>query len=176
MLIDDLNQIIGTWTSELEKYNFAQLCAKPTPESWSLGQVYMHLMYDTTFYVYQINTCLSTNDYASEEASEAAKEMFLRNEFPDEVIEGAPDNIHIPQPESAAYLKAGLIKLKNELNVLAKFISTTSFKGKTKHPGLGYFGASEWLQLADMHFRHHLRQKKRIDDFLKNAAKTGQVL
>jgi hypothetical protein len=46
-------------------------------------------------------------------------------------------------------------------------ITESPFGGKTKHPGLGYFSAHEWLQFADMHFRHHLRQKKRIDDFLE---------
>jgi hypothetical protein len=49
-----------------------------------------------------------------------------------------------------------------------KIISKTLFKGKTKHPGLNYFTAKEWLQFAGMHLRHHLKQKKRIDDFLKN--------
>ena len=27
--------------------------------------------------------------------------------------------------------------------------------GKTKHPGLNYFTAKEWLQFAEMHLRHH---------------------
>ncbi|HEV9036934.1 MAG TPA: hypothetical protein VGQ51_09945 [Puia sp.] len=35
--------------------------------------------------------------------------------------------------------------------------------GKTRHPGLHYFNSLEWLQFAEMHMRHHFRQKKRID-------------
>jgi hypothetical protein len=53
------------------------------------------------------------------------------------------------------------------MNTVATLISESQFNGKTKHPGLGYFSAKEWLQFANMHFRHHLRQKKRIDVFLK---------
>ena len=49
-------------------------------------------------------------------------------------------------------------------------MTARKYKGKTKHPGLGYFSAEEWLQFAEMHFRHHLRQKKRIDEFLKMDA------
>lgn len=60
-----------------------------------------------------------------------------------------------------------LTNLKDEINKVEILISKSSFKGKTKHPGLGYFNASEWLRFAEMHFRHHLKQKKRIDDFLK---------
>ena len=59
-----------------------------------------------------------------------------------------------------------LLKLKDELNKAAALVSTRSGKGKTKHPGLHYFTAREWLQFADMHMRHHLRQKKRIEEFL----------
>jgi hypothetical protein len=39
--------------------------------------------------------------------------------------------------------------------------------GKTKHPGSNYFTAKEWLQFAEIHLRHHLKQKKRIDDFFE---------
>jgi hypothetical protein len=38
---------------------------------------------------------------------------------------------------------------------------------ETQHPGLYHFSANEWYQFAEMHFRHHVRQKKRIDDYLK---------
>lgn len=53
------------------------------------------------------------------------------------------------------------------MNNVEMLISKSPFKGKTKHPGLDYFSAIEWLQFAEMHLRHHLRQKKRIDHFLK---------
>jgi len=43
----------------------------------------------------------------------------------------------------------------------------SSFHGKSKHPGLGFFSASEWFQFAEMHLRHHLKQKERIDRFLQ---------
>ena len=53
------------------------------------------------------------------------------------------------------------------MNDKALVMNGTVFNGKAKHPGLNYLNASEWLQFADMHMRHHLRQKKRIDDFLR---------
>jgi hypothetical protein len=46
-------------------------------------------------------------------------------------------------------------------------ILKSPFHGKTKHPGLGFFNANEWLQFAEMHLRHHLKQKERIEEFLK---------
>jgi len=55
------------------------------------------------------------------------------------------------------------------MNALAALIPASDFKGKTKHPGLLYFNAGEWLQFATIHLRHHLRQKKRIDTLLQQA-------
>jgi hypothetical protein len=106
-------------------------------------------------------------DHVAEEASPAAQTMFRNNAFPDMVIEGAPSNAYIMQPESKEQLVKDLLNLKEEMNRVGALISQTIALGKTKHPGLGYFSAEEWLQFAGMHFRHHLRQKKRIDAFLK---------
>ncbi|MEO6454494.1 MAG: DinB family protein, partial [Ginsengibacter sp.] len=90
MLIEDFNHTIDVWIKELEQYDLTQLCAKPSPNNWSLGQLYMHLIDDTNYYFEQIKICLFTNDNVSEQVSPAAKTMFLNNSFPDELIEGAP--------------------------------------------------------------------------------------
>lgn len=166
MLPGHAEHIINTWINELANYSFVQLCTKP-PGSWSLGQVYMHLVTDTDFYIQQAKACWNSIDHFAEEASPGAKTMFLNDDFPDVIIEGAPSNAYIPQPESKAQLMKDLLNLKEEMNRVGVLISHTTVKGKTKHPGLGYFSAQEWLQFAGMHFRHHLRQKKRIDAFLK---------
>lgn len=166
MVIDDFNRTIDIWIEDLKQYDFTRLCAKPSPDSWSLGQMYNHLIADTKFYIQQMKICLSNNDHAAEEASVNAKIMFLNNDFPDVSLEGSPDNINIPQPDNKQELINDLINLKEEMNDVAALLSKSPFVGKTKHPGLNYFNASEWLQFADMHFRHHARQKKRIENFL----------
>jgi hypothetical protein len=169
-LLENFNRTISIWIRELDQYTFLQLCAKPSPDRWSLGQMYIHLISDCKYYIEQIKICVATHDHATDEASPNAKTMFLNNDFPDEVLEGSPDNAYIPQPHSKEQLINDLIKLKTDMNHAAIMISESPFDGKTKHPGLNYFSANEWLQFADMHFRHHLRQKKRIDDFLKMRA------
>jgi hypothetical protein len=169
MLVEDFNHTIDIWIKELKRYNFAQLCTKPSPETWSLGQVYVHLIGVTNYFIKQVEICLSTDDNAGEEASAAAKTMFLNNDFPDKMLDGPPSNAHTGQPDSEEQLMSGLMNLKEKVTNIGVLRSKSQFKGKTKHPGLSYFNAQEWLQFAEMHFRHHLRQKKRIDDFLKNT-------
>ncbi len=170
MLAEDFNHTIDIWITALDQYSFGQLCIQPSPGSWSLGQVYIHLLNATGYFITQAKTCLSNNDHLTEETSPAAKAMFLRNDLPDTIIEGPPSNALTTQPHSKEQLITGLMHLKDEFTVVVALISASPFKGKTKHFGLHYFNAQDWLQFAEMHLRHHLRQKKRIDDYLKTAA------
>jgi hypothetical protein len=169
VLIEDFKHTTDIWLQALAQYNFVQLCTKPSPGSWSLGQVYMHLLETTNYFIKQVIICSSTNNHAAEAATDAARIMFLHNSFPDKLLDGPPTNALTPQPANKEQLTRGLMNLKDEIRNVEMLISNSLFKGKTKHPGLGYFNAYEWLQFAEMHFRHHLRQKKRIEDFLKTG-------
>jgi len=164
----DFNKTLDTWITGLEQYSFTQLSAKPSPTGWSLGQLYMHLIESTRFFIKQVHISASANDNSNEEAFADAKTMFRNNDFPDLLLEGPPSNAATPQPVSKDQLVAELTELKDEIKKAERLVSETQFKGKTRHFGLGYFTANEWMQFAEMHFRHHLRQKKRLDDFLKN--------
>jgi DinB superfamily len=167
MLIEDFNHTLDWWIKDLEQYSFDQLCAKPSATSWSPGQLYMHLINATRYFIKQIHICISTNDNEKEEMFANAKTMFRNNDFPDEILDGPPSNAVTQQPAAKKQLISGLLQLKDEINNAASLVFKSQFKGKTKHGGLGYFSANEWLQFAEMHFRHHLRQKKRLDGFLK---------
>ena len=164
---EDTGHAIDLWITALEQYDLLQLCTKPAPDSWSLGQVYMHLIEQAGYYLEQIKICLSREEYVLEEMSPDAKKMFRANAFPDALIEGPPTNATTPQPVSKEAIMRALLDLKKEFSRMKILIAQNPLQGKTKHPGLHYFSAADWFQFADMHFRHHFRQKKRIDDFLK---------
>jgi DinB superfamily len=168
MIVKDFNRTLDSWINGLQSINFVQLCTKPSSNSWSLGQVSMHLLESTYYYLDQARACASSDDHVQEEMSPEAKIMFRNNAFPDEIIEGPPSNAATPQPTNKEELLSDLLKLKTEINQVAQLISSSSCKGKEKHPGLNYFDAREWLQFAEMHFRHHVKQKERINEFLKS--------
>jgi hypothetical protein len=167
MAIETFNHTIILWIAGLDDYSHEQLQTKPAPEKWSIGQVYLHLIQDTRFYLEQIQQCLSREAHGEEAAAPAAQTMFLNNKFPDIAIVGASEHASMPQPASKEQLRAALTLLKMEMEQAAEFISSNQPKSKSKHPGLGYFSAEEWLQFAEMHFQHHLKQKKEIDNYLK---------
>ncbi|HET9826351.1 MAG TPA: DinB family protein [Chitinophagaceae bacterium] len=163
----DFDQIINLWLENLDQYDFIQLLAKPSATSWSMGQLYMHLIQSTHFFIKQVRISTSNNENINLEAFAAAREMFSNNELPDTFLEGPPSNAITPQPVSKEDLRSELLTLKEEIKTAEVIVSQSQFTGKTRHFGLGYFTAQEWLQFAEMHLRHHLRQKKRLDEFLK---------
>lgn len=167
-----LDEMIQYYINELEHYSLHEICLKPSADGWSIGQLCLHLINDTRFYLEQIKICSTTNEHANEEASSVAKKMFEDDCLPDEDMEGSAENANIPQPGGKLELIAELNHLKEEVDAAAKLISNTGCVGKTRHPGLQYFSANEWLQFAEMHFRHHLRQKKKIDSFLAEVRKS----
>ena len=103
------------------------------------------------------------------EMTTEGKQMFRNNSFPDKRLLGGPSNSKMPQPVNKEELVEEFMDLRRAMNEAALLMKETVHNGKAKHPGLGYLNASEWLQFADMHMRHHLRQKKRVDEFLMSS-------
>ena len=168
MTIIQLNRTIDTWINALSDYNLETLQEKIQKDSWSLGQVYNHILDDTNYYIEQIELCLTHNENQLGEMTEFAITLFLKGEFPDIKIKGdSSASKAIPQPSSKANLINQMIKLKIRLNSIWIEVINGETVGKTKHPGLGYFSAQDWLKFSEIHMRHHLRQKGRIDDALK---------
>lgn len=162
ILLEQFNQTITYYFKALDHYTLEQLCAQPHPDRWSLGQMYRHIIDDTAWFIDQIKTCLISTDNADKSMHEDARAMLDANAFPDIMLNGPATNTNIPQPKSHDELRQGLLSIQNQVNSL----NFNAPSGKTLHPGLLYFNATEWLQFADMHMRHHLRQKQRLDHYL----------
>ncbi len=163
-------KVASIWKSELENYSEEQFTRKPSLESWSIGQVYEHLVNGAlNFHVKQIELCLINDENKQEKKTFIGKLMFFMNSFPPIRIKVPPSPAYTPkQPENKGKIGAGMRLLQKKLQDLSAEIDNAVHFGKTKHPNLGYLGAKEWYQLIVMHFRHHFLQKKRIDLFLKD--------
>ena len=163
------HQTLDKWIDELHHYSYDQLCLQPGPARWSLGQVYAHLIEETDFYFQQSRMCLNHNVNASGKMSSEAESWFKNNSYPNQKLQGPPD-LPVPhQPESKEQLQQELRSVKIAADLLAKELSLNTGNGKTKHPGHDYFSAGEWFQFAEMHLRHHFRQKEEIDNFIKET-------
>jgi hypothetical protein len=165
--LDQFNQTIDCWINYLDDYSFETLVAKPIPGSWSLGQVYVHILADTPYHVEQMKAALETNNNSDEQMHANAKWMFDNNGFPEIQIDGPGTDDNTPQPLSKEMLLQQLIAIRGDVNVLYRSNDFSKSKGKTRHPGLLFFSAMEWLRFTEMHMRHHFLQKLRIDKALK---------
>lgn len=165
--LTDFNRSINYWMQALEGYDYETLCTRPSANDWSLGQVYMHLINETQYYIEQVHLCMTDREYMTGEMTDVAKGMFRQNGFPNERLTNDPAVVaKIQQPLSKEQVYDELAVLKQQMNVAGEQVLKDSCPGKTKHPGLGYFSADEWIKFADMHLRHHLRQKERVDVYL----------
>jgi hypothetical protein len=167
--LEAFNQTIDTWIKFLDDYSLEELHRKPIAGSWSLGQVYMHIIEDTPWHIGQMREALATRENSGDEMHSNAVWMFENNQFPDMKIEGTATDENVGQPESKEELIQKLNEIKAEVNQLYHTNDFIASKGKTRHPGLLYFSALDWLKFTEMHMRHHLRQKKRIDEGLRST-------
>jgi len=166
-LLKQFNATIQQWIDQLDNYSIEMLCQRPQADAWSLGQVYIHIIEDTTFYLEQMKAALASENRNAERSMRSqARTMFDNNEFPDMALENPFNDINLRPPQSKDELLQGLTTIKDEVNLLFRHVDLSTAKGKTEHPGFAFFNAFEWLQFAEMHMRHHLRQKRRIDERL----------
>ena len=167
MLIDDFNTTLDIWLKELQNYNYKSLTQKQDASSWSIGQVYMHLINETNWYFEQLECCFSHTNNIEKEMAESAKFIFENNSFAAIKILGDPlISEHVPQPKNLDSIEKELLSLKSKAAKLWLRINSDEPQGKTEHPGIEFLSPSEWLQYSEMHMRHHLKQKKRIVTYL----------
>lgn len=169
MEIDNFNRTIDIWLNELNSYTLNQLLLKPDGKSWSLGQLYNHIVEETNWYNGQILIALTDKENSKVATLERTRILMNRGSFENKLFKGDPSIAeNMEQPKSVEDIKLDLEKLKTSTNQLFSKVNKTSINGKSEHPGMGFMNCSEWLRYSEMHMRHHLKQKARIDNFLMN--------
>jgi len=167
MIIDKFNETIDIWLNALDSFTLKQLLIKPNEKSWSLGQLYCHIIDESKWYNKQIRISLLDKENSNIATTEKTRILMDRGSFEDIMIKGDPlISENIKQPRSINNLKSELEKLKKSTNEIWATMNSLSSHGKSKHPGMGYMTCFEWLRYSEMHMRHHLKQKERIQKFL----------
>jgi hypothetical protein len=166
VLLRQFNRTLRQWIVWLDDYSFATLLRKPRPGAWSLGQMYMHLLVSTEHFINEAKLAAATGENPDEPMHEDARRMFDHNSFPPRILEGPDNDSNIPQPVTKEEIAVRLARIRDDINGETVAAALSGSGGKTRHPGLLYFSAPEWLQFAEMHLRHHFLQRKRIEEQL----------
>lgn len=133
--------------------------------------MYSHLYVSTLFYIKNIEDCIEKKE-GKIGGSKNIKGVFtfLQNGFLPMKYKLSINEKNPPKmPDNIMAVKDKLIKLMKQMYYTAEkmqALTKEDLKYKTKNPGFGYLNAQEWYQLAEMHFRHHIRQKNKLESFI----------
>ena len=157
---------IDYWIDAYKQYDLEKILMKPAENSWSLGQVGVHLwMASKGFFFKNAEKCLS------KEGTERGKSKKLHAHLIFTFGMLPPVRYEMPQqvsvvpkpPESKEQLIARLEEIKTMASALIQRLPQSDPDLKTRHPFLGWLNAAEWIELCSLHFRHHKRQKRRLE-------------
>ena len=160
------NEIIDYWISEYKKMPWEKVIEKPSEHEWSLGQVGIHLwMSAKGFFFKNAEKCLSKEGTEKGKQKKFAAHLIFTFGMMPPVRYEMPSQVAVvpKQPESLEQLVGKLEDIKKMAVEYIHRISDSDPLLKIKHPFLGWLNTAEWIQLCNIHFHHHLRQKKRIE-------------
>ncbi|BAU28739.1 DinB family protein [Aneurinibacillus soli] len=164
-------EISTTYLQELDHFGLEQLTRKPAESEWSLGQMYMHLI-NSALYMQLRNVEACRNQIGQhvstvEEKTENGEAIFAQGSFPPIRIQVPSSKEYTPlQPESKEQIGTGLKRVLDQMRELEPTLDAIPLAYTARHPRLGALHAKEWYMLVEMHYRHHLRQKERIETWL----------
>ena len=162
------------WISELDYYGPNQFKQKISETDWTIGQLYDHLTTGTyESHLQQIKNCiLGVHGATQGKKTWKGKMIFFLGKIPAMKIKGRSSSDYVPaQPESPLKMKDDFYKFMKVMQKTAAEVENGRKDYVTLHPALGWLNVIEWYKLIEMHFRHHLIQKKRLDKTLRSTYK-----
>ncbi len=187
-ILHQFSETVSEYIRELEDCSLDQLLWKPSEDEWSLGQMYMHLIGSAQFMqLRNAVLCLEpggSRDIPQAEKTETGKAVFKTGSFPPERIRVPPSPQYTPsQPESKEQLISGLRDTLRQMTEIEPRIALAfgtvprlqeepgkeSVPYTVVHPRLGGLNALEWFQLIEIHYRHHVLQKIRLENAWREA-------
>lgn len=162
-------EIAAIWEQEIAHYSLEELLKKPSEDAWSMGQLYNHLVTSgLNFHLKQVETCITSNENAKKNKNFKSFITYnILGKLPPVKVKVPPSDAYTPkQPKNKQEILDGLVQIQQKMKETLPLLKNAKFRGKTAHPALGFLNAAQWYKLVEMHFNHHLMQKKNLDAFL----------
>lgn len=153
---------------ELDRYSEDDLHYISRPGTWSLGQMYDHILLVAHEYLDEVKTCASLTTGSAAGKTPYGEVLFRQSAFPPVKIR-LPDEMNAPpnNTDSADQLKQRLLQLVEWMKDWSSQVDQIDPTLKTEHGGFGWLNAYEWYQLIGMHTQHHFRQKQELENHLR---------
>jgi len=186
-ILGKFEETVTTYIRELDGVSLDQLLWKPAEDEWSLGQMYMHLIRSAQWQLRNAALCLEPGggtEVSREGKTQLGEKLFTMGSFPPDRVRVPPSPQYTPpQPESKEQLVGGMqdtLRKMSEIEPEIALVFDPITEGRSEsskeiarntvaHPQFGGLNALEWLHLIEMHYRHHLLQKQRLDKAWREA-------
>jgi hypothetical protein len=158
------------WIDALGNYSDAAFASKPSQEAWSIGQVYAHLASVTEKCLQ--NALLCANNQGETGHSGFGPAIFSwMGSFPPvkmriKKIPPGMEAVYAPPQIGKEEALKRLMDALQQMKTSSAAVQKADRKHRVQHWAGGWFNAHQWFHSAEMHLKHHFRQKKRIDQFL----------
>ncbi|MDB5035776.1 MAG: hypothetical protein JWQ98_3017 [Chlorobi bacterium] len=170
-ICERFERVATVWINALDRYTPDQLTATPADGGWSMGQLYNHLIQTALHMQFrEIDACLNGTGTTEGSKTFPGRLAFALGSIPPIRIKVPPSREYTPEQRSDVDgLKREMRGLIDQMRLVAGKLEkagAAAGKARRKHQALGMLNATEWYRLVEMHHRHHLRQKRRLDAFL----------
>lgn len=153
-------KLIEAYQRDTLRYTLLELQRVTQEGTWSLGQMYNHVIACGNEYLLEVENCSGLNRGTHEGKTPFAEKMFLDGAFP--LIKIAVPDMCEENATSHEQLRFGFEQLKEKVATWATRVDAIDPTFKTQHDGFGWLNAREWFDLNYMHMRHHLRQRAEL--------------
>jgi len=172
-LLNIFNKKMEIWLNDLEAMEEDQMMIKPSENSWSMAELYDHVM--RVGRTYQIpNLKQSITPAAKTKKRKNLTGVAIFNLGVRKNIKMRMENFPAPLVKNFTPVKRSkselIIDFKlfiQEVNDLEENLNNSTKKNKQYHPMFGDITTKEWFALIELHIWQHDKQKKGILEFLK---------
>lgn len=159
------------WADALDRYSDNAFVLKPSGSDWCMAEVYDHIVQVTAKCLENALAC-SRSEGETGHSGMGAALFSLMGSFPPiklkiKQVPSGLEYIYHPQTISRQEARAGLEAALEKMKTAALQVQNSPKNIRVKHWAGGWFNAVQWYHSAEMHLKHHFRQKKRIDTFLQ---------
>ncbi len=172
--IRKFNDRANRWLIDLEKFEENELAKNPAEDSWSLAELYDHVMrVARTYQIPNFRKSLTPETIRKKRKNKIGIAIFnlgIRKQvkikmqkFPTPLVEN-----FTPEKRDKAELLSDFRSFIEEVNALKAVLMETSKNDKNYHPMFGDINAKEWFTLIEIHMAHHEIQRTRLIKGLDN--------
>lgn len=159
---------LDDFKERLVRYSESELRYKQTTTTWSIGQMYDHILLVASEYFDEVDRCLRGDGKLGGDKTPFGEELFERGDFPPIKIELPPEMNQPPNnTDSNDRLRERFVALISRMEAIESRLDDAEDNQKTLHGGFGWLNAREWFELVEMHTRHQQRQQHELEKWLQ---------